>query len=170
MDLHRPLQLIFDSPRSSLRFRAATATAMETPGSNQDVLSTSSSTQTSMKPPPPKFLSNSDPNSSQEKSQSDTPVIPQSSTEPSGSGDDSSSSSVSSQSSKNIKEDQKQEQRSGAAAVPYTIPTWSGRPCHQFYLEVLKDGSIIDQFDVYVILQTSIFSFLISFFFCYAGI
>ncbi|XP_016445189.1 uncharacterized protein LOC107770402 [Nicotiana tabacum] len=136
-------------PPPSRNPNTATATAMETPGSNQDVLSTSSSTQTSMKPPPPKFLSNSDPNSSQEKSQSDTPVIPQSSTEPSGSGDDSSSSSVSSQSSKNIKEDQKQEQRSGAAAVPYTIPTWSGRPCHQFYLEVLKDGSIIDQYDVH---------------------
>lgn len=154
-------------PPPSRNPNTATATAMETPGSNQDVLSTSSSTQTSMKPPPPKFLSNSDPNSSQEKSQSDTPVIPQSSTEPSGSGDESSSSSVSSQSSS---KDIKQEQRSCAAAVPYTIPTWSGRPCHQFYLEVLKDGSIIDQFDVYVILQTSIFSFLISFFFCYAGI
>ncbi|XP_075090844.1 uncharacterized protein LOC107771829 [Nicotiana tabacum] len=119
---------------------------METPGSNLDVVSCSSSTQTSMKPPPPKFLSNSDPNSSQEKSKSDTPVIPQSSTEPSGSGDESSSSSVSSQSSS---KDIKQEQRSCAAAVPYTIPTWSGRPCHQFYLEVLKDGSIIDQFDVH---------------------
>ncbi|KAJ4833081.1 hypothetical protein Tsubulata_001057 [Turnera subulata] len=32
--------------------------------------------------------------------------------------------------------------------VPYTIPEWSGLPCHKFYLEVLKDGSIVDQFDV----------------------
>lgn len=33
-------------------------------------------------------------------------------------------------------------------AVPYTIPSWSGAPSHRFYLEILKDGSIIDQFDV----------------------
>ncbi|PQM39424.1 kanadaptin [Prunus yedoensis var. nudiflora] len=34
-------------------------------------------------------------------------------------------------------------------AVPYTIPPWSAAPCHQFQLEVLKDGAIINQFDVY---------------------
>lgn len=33
--------------------------------------------------------------------------------------------------------------------VPYTIPEWSEAPCHNYFLEVLKDGSIIDQFDVY---------------------
>ncbi|PWA92521.1 SMAD/FHA domain-containing protein [Artemisia annua] len=33
--------------------------------------------------------------------------------------------------------------------VPYSIPEWSEPPCHKFFLEVLKDGSIIDQFDVY---------------------
>ncbi|KAJ4972964.1 hypothetical protein NE237_006138 [Protea cynaroides] len=33
-------------------------------------------------------------------------------------------------------------------AVPYTIPLWSEAPCHPFSLEVLKDGYIIDQFDV----------------------
>lgn len=33
-------------------------------------------------------------------------------------------------------------------AVPYTIPPWSAAPCHQFQLEVLKDGAIINQFDV----------------------
>ncbi|TKY65011.1 Kanadaptin protein [Spatholobus suberectus] len=32
--------------------------------------------------------------------------------------------------------------------VPYKIPPWSAAPCHQFYLEVLKDGSIVDKFDV----------------------
>lgn len=32
--------------------------------------------------------------------------------------------------------------------VPYTIPPWSCRPRHHFSLEVLKDGLIIDQFDV----------------------
>nr|XP_043606251.1 kanadaptin [Erigeron canadensis] len=34
-------------------------------------------------------------------------------------------------------------------AVPYTIPSWSEPPCHNYYLEVLKEGSIIDQFHVY---------------------
>lgn len=36
----------------------------------------------------------------------------------------------------------------GGFAVPYTIPPWSGAPCHQFQLEVLKDGAIVDQFNV----------------------
>ncbi|KAB1211403.1 Kanadaptin [Morella rubra] len=39
--------------------------------------------------------------------------------------------------------------QSAKVVVPYTIPPWSGAPCHQFYLEVLKDGSIVDQFDVH---------------------
>ncbi|RZC77173.1 hypothetical protein C5167_001308 [Papaver somniferum] len=33
-------------------------------------------------------------------------------------------------------------------AIPYTIPPWSAPPCHPFFVEVLKDGSIIDRFDV----------------------
>lgn len=32
--------------------------------------------------------------------------------------------------------------------VPYTIPEWSGPPSHQFQLEVLKEGAIVDTFDV----------------------
>ncbi|XP_068637367.1 uncharacterized protein [Aristolochia californica] len=32
--------------------------------------------------------------------------------------------------------------------VPYSIPPWSEPPCHSYSLEVLKDGSIVDQFDV----------------------
>ncbi|XP_026402473.1 kanadaptin-like [Papaver somniferum] len=32
--------------------------------------------------------------------------------------------------------------------VPYSIPPWSAPPRHPFFFEVLKDGSIIDQFDV----------------------
>lgn len=120
-----------------------TAVASE-PSKSEDVSSSTSTPQTSMKPPPPKFLSEPDWDSSQSE-----PVIPQSGAEPTESAnaqDDSSSSSVSQ--SKDINEDKKQDQRS-AASVPYTIPTWSGRPCHQFYLEVLKDGSIIDKFDVH---------------------
>ncbi|KAK4712334.1 hypothetical protein R3W88_006847 [Solanum pinnatisectum] len=103
-----------------------------------------------MKPPPPKFLSKSDSDSSkldQEKSQS-KPVISQSDAEFDESANAQDDSSSSSAQSNDTNEDKKQEQRS-AASVPYTIPTWSGRPCHQFYLEVLKDGSIIDKFDVH---------------------
>ncbi|KAG8384560.1 hypothetical protein BUALT_Bualt04G0130500 [Buddleja alternifolia] len=45
--------------------------------------------------------------------------------------------------------EKKQEQRNNnAAAAPYTIPEWSGPPGHHFSLEILKDGAIIDQFDV----------------------
>ncbi|KAL5727379.1 hypothetical protein ACHQM5_000585 [Ranunculus cassubicifolius] len=32
--------------------------------------------------------------------------------------------------------------------VPYTIPPWSEAPCHPFFLEVLKDGTIIEQLNV----------------------
>ncbi|GMI69027.1 hypothetical protein like AT5G38840 [Hibiscus trionum] len=38
---------------------------------------------------------------------------------------------------------------SNQSSVPYTIPQWSGPPCHHFFLEVLKDGCIVDQFKVY---------------------
>jgi len=34
------------------------------------------------------------------------------------------------------------------SAVPYTIPEWSEAPSQPFFLEVLKDGSIIDQLDM----------------------
>lgn len=41
----------------------------------------------------------------------------------------------------------KQEQ-SPHVAAPYKIPPWSEAPCHQYSFEVLKDGAIVDQFDV----------------------
>ncbi|KAI3452165.1 hypothetical protein Pfo_008830 [Paulownia fortunei] len=44
--------------------------------------------------------------------------------------------------------EKKQEQPNSNSAVPYTIPAWSGPPGHQFFLEILKDGAIINQFDV----------------------
>ncbi|KAK9118669.1 hypothetical protein Scep_016762 [Stephania cephalantha] len=37
---------------------------------------------------------------------------------------------------------------SSGVAVPYTIPPWSAPPSHPFFLEVLKEGAIIDQIDV----------------------
>ncbi|KAL1322919.1 hypothetical protein AAHE18_14G232800 [Arachis hypogaea] len=33
--------------------------------------------------------------------------------------------------------------------IPYKIPPWSSAPCHEFCLEVLKDGAIIDKYDVH---------------------
>ncbi|CAL5369749.1 unnamed protein product [Camellia sinensis] len=45
--------------------------------------------------------------------------------------------------------DVKQDQQRPNIAVPYTIPEWSGTPRHKFFLEVLKEGSIIDQLDVH---------------------
>ncbi|CAN8275933.1 unnamed protein product [Cochlearia groenlandica] len=36
-----------------------------------------------------------------------------------------------------------------SSPVPYTIPEWSGSPCHIFHLEILKEGSIVDKLDVY---------------------
>ncbi|XP_075481022.1 uncharacterized protein LOC142521744 [Primulina tabacum] len=44
--------------------------------------------------------------------------------------------------------EKKGEHSKNDAAVPYTIPEWSETPCHHFYLEVLKDGAIVNQFDV----------------------
>lgn len=37
---------------------------------------------------------------------------------------------------------------SPALTIPYTIPPWSEPPCHPFFLEVLKEGSIITQLNV----------------------
>lgn len=40
------------------------------------------------------------------------------------------------------------ESESGKLPVPYSIPTWSEPPGQPFFLEVLKDGVIIEQLDV----------------------
>ncbi|KAJ6364764.1 hypothetical protein OIU76_029685, partial [Salix suchowensis] len=57
---------------------------------------------------------------------------------------------------------EQEKEKSKVPSVPYTIPEWSGPPCHKFSLEILKDGSIIDQFEVcwghYI---TSCFSLLV---------
>ncbi|XP_066378158.1 uncharacterized protein [Miscanthus floridulus] len=39
-------------------------------------------------------------------------------------------------------------QRQQRARAPYSIPEWSTAPSHPFFLEVLKDGTIVDQLDV----------------------
>ncbi|XP_074329125.1 uncharacterized protein LOC141666816 [Apium graveolens] len=53
-----------------------------------------------------------------------------------------------SNSNNNDKQSQPQPQ-SPNVAVPYTIPPWSEAPCHNYSFEVLKEGAIVDQFDVY---------------------
>lgn len=53
----------------------------------------------------------------------------------------------------------KQEQPNSNSAVPYKIPPWSGPPGHEFFLEVLKDGSIINRCDVLVSLPLYSFCF-----------
>lgn len=64
------------------------------------------------------------------------------------SGDESPVSSSSSKPHENDGDaDKKQEPRS-KPEVPYTIPSWSEPPCHSYFLEVLKEGSIIGQLDV----------------------
>ncbi|XP_020587911.1 kanadaptin-like [Phalaenopsis equestris] len=39
--------------------------------------------------------------------------------------------------------------RSGHAMIPYTTPSWSEPPEHPFSIEVLKDGTIIEELDVH---------------------
>ncbi|CAH9084347.1 unnamed protein product [Cuscuta europaea] len=58
------------------------------------------------------------------------------------------SSSNSSVSENERDEAEKKHESRSKPEVPYTIPTWSEPPCHSYYLEVLKEGSIIDQLDV----------------------
>ncbi|KAK2663201.1 hypothetical protein Ddye_001775 [Dipteronia dyeriana] len=50
--------------------------------------------------------------------------------------------------SDDTQQQQQLQDKSIQSSVPYTIPEWSGIPCHRFYFEVLKDGSIMDKFDV----------------------
>lgn len=39
-----------------------------------------------------------------------------------------------------------------SSGVPYVKPAWSAPPGHPFKLEVLKEGVIVSNFDVYVFL------------------
>ncbi|KAK1393452.1 hypothetical protein POM88_012508 [Heracleum sosnowskyi] len=41
-------------------------------------------------------------------------------------------------------------------AVPYTIPSWSEALCHNYSFEVLKEGAIVDHFDVKRLRKNSI--------------
>ncbi|KAK4740479.1 hypothetical protein SAY87_032411 [Trapa incisa] len=82
--------------------------------------SNSSARASPMPPPPPKTLDSSGVDSAVDSASAET-AVPKRSTK---------------QSAQDV-------------LVPYTIPSWSGRPSHEFYLEVLKDGSILDQLNVH---------------------
>lgn len=106
----------------------------------------------SMGPPPPK---NPNPPPETPTSPPPPPPIPQSTTDsaqpqpPPPPPRDSTDTDDSSQTPK--PEDSSQTPKpSQGVAVPYKIPPWGAAPCHQFHLEVLKDGSIIDRLNVSV--------------------
>jgi pSer/pThr/pTyr-binding forkhead associated (FHA) protein len=90
-----------------------------------------------MCPPPPPINPNP-PSSDSSETLTDTPQESQQALPPDNSTEDTIVESAA-----------KKQAQHPIASVPYTIPQWSQAPCHQFSLEVLKDGSIIDQFDVY---------------------
>lgn len=133
------------------------------------LLSTSESTSTSaMGPPPPKNPNQSEPERLEESSENpekESELIPPNAAESSAEG----STNSTDKSDKGAPADgeMKLEQRNNDAAVPYAVPAWSGPPVHNFFLEVLKDGAIISQFDVLVTVSFQswllIFVFLLEF-------
>ncbi|KAL0450412.1 UNVERIFIED_CONTAM: Kanadaptin [Sesamum latifolium] len=113
--------------------------------------STSEATKsTAMAPPPPRNLKSSESGHEPESSEN-RPNEPELNPPPTDTSENLNRLPDSTNNSNNgtsADAEKKQEQRNNNAAVPYTIPAWSAPPGHQFVLEVLKDGAIIDQFDV----------------------
>lgn len=125
---------------------------------------------TGMGPPPPRSPIHAKPETETEtETQPEPDSLPsQQESQPISTQTDSVQSAEDSDSSCNSKNgtvigvEEKQEQRNNNTAVPYTIPEWSGAPCHNFFIEVLKDGSIIDQLDMLVFSSYPLVLFLIS--------
>lgn len=74
-----------------------------------------------------------------------------------------SDSSADSSSDDSADSQKKREQSNNNLAVPYKIPPWSAAPGHEFFLEVLKDGSIINRCDVLVFILTVSIVFFLAF-------
>ncbi|KAL0350740.1 UNVERIFIED_CONTAM: Kanadaptin [Sesamum radiatum] len=113
--------------------------------------STSEATKSiAMAPPPPRNLKSSEPGHEPESSENrpDEPELNPPRTHTSENLNRLPGSTNNSTNGTTPDAEKKQEQRNNNAAVPYTIPAWSAPPGHQFVLEVLKDGAIVDQFDV----------------------
>ena len=108
-----------------------------------DEPSTSANPKVPMGPPPPKSQSTVQPNSSPTPFFEASTEVSEPSTEASEPSTEASESSAMQPGNNST-----HHQKTQSAAVPYTIPSWSEPPGHSFYLEVLKDGSIIDQLDV----------------------
>ncbi|PIM97921.1 hypothetical protein CDL12_29607 [Handroanthus impetiginosus] len=117
-----------------------------------DEPSTSESTKatTAMPPPPPRNPNPSEPEGEPEPSENhkEEPKTDPPCTDTSENPTQLSNSTDNSDNVTSAEVEKKKEQRNNNAAVPYAIPAWSGAPVHHFFLEVLKDGSIIDQYDV----------------------
>ncbi|KAI5665777.1 hypothetical protein M9H77_15630 [Catharanthus roseus] len=133
----------------------STTTAESQDKTSEEPSPSSSTSQTRifpMGPPPPKHSEVQKPEtdtgaSTNLESDSSQPEPP----ETGASGTDDANSTKSSSSITNeVKDSVQREKEQGPnnISVPYTIPDWSAPPCHQYSLEVLKDGLIIDQFDV----------------------
>ncbi|XP_042025304.1 kanadaptin-like isoform X1 [Salvia splendens] len=106
----------------------------------------STSEPTAMPPPPPRLSNPSKPEPAAELSQGrqeEAELNTNSSISP-GNSDQASNSSENPSNGET-----KQEQPNSNSAVPYKIPPWSAPPGHEFFLEVLKDGAIIDRYDVH---------------------
>ena len=109
----------------------------------EDSTVSSTATMAPMGPPPPKSPtpSDSDPPALTSTQKNESPVNSMNSD----ASEHSENVSDGSASDKAVELASKQPQ---SVSVPYTIPSWSGAPSHRFYLEVLKDGCIIDQLNV----------------------
>ncbi|KAG6396135.1 hypothetical protein SASPL_142276 [Salvia splendens] len=112
----------------------------------------STSEPTAMPPPPPRLSNPSKPEPAAELSQGrqeEAELNTNSSISP-GNSDQASNSSENPSNGET-----KQEQPNSNSAVPYKIPPWSAPPGHEFFLEVLKDGAIIDRYDEFVLSYAS---------------
>ncbi|KAI4352340.1 hypothetical protein L6164_006603 [Bauhinia variegata] len=98
-----------------------------------------------MGPPPPRNLSTSNPNSDQ-SSMDVEEAQPQSDSTSVSAAESMEKNPESSVPDTSAKPKPKSSQN---IEVPYKIPPWSGAPCHNYCLEVLKDGCIIEKLDVY---------------------
>ncbi|XP_062106413.1 uncharacterized protein LOC133817822 [Humulus lupulus] len=129
-------------PRTSNPTSTSEPKTLDEPTTSSSSSSSSSPvhSETTMKPPmcppPPKEPSSSEPKPPER--QNEAPL------------EESESNSVNAEVAKTSEPGPKQSSdESQRHVVPYTIPPWSEAPDHNFYFEVLKEGSIIDQFDVY---------------------
>ncbi|XP_047310704.1 kanadaptin [Impatiens glandulifera] len=130
-------------PRNETQMNSETSLLSEPENETPEQCLTSELMKVSMRPPPPKNPKQSQDNSSLplstdtlEAQQNHLPNETEVTKDPIRPAADQSSAPIKHQQRQNI-------------TVPYEIPPWSEPPCHRYFLEVLKEGSIIDQLHVY---------------------